>query len=78
MKTTKEIYQFSLVLENVDDKTAGLEDSLYEAGCDDALMNSRNGIVYLDFDREANSLEEAVITAIRDVESASIKAIVKE
>jgi len=67
-------YQFTLVLKNIDEKTAGLEDSLYETGCDDALINYRNGAVYLEFDREANSLEDAVVSAITDVRSASIDA----
>ncbi len=67
-------HQFTLVLKNIDEKTAGLEDSLYETGCDDALMNYRNGAVYLEFDREAKSLEDAVISAIKDVRSASIDA----
>jgi hypothetical protein len=72
----KKIYQFTLVLKNVDENTANLEDSLFETGCDDALINFRNGTVYLDFDREAISFEEAVISAIKDVESASIGAAV--
>lgn len=67
-------FQFTLVLKNVHEKTNDLEDSLYEAGCDDALINFRNGAVYLNFDREASSLEEAVITAIKDVQSSSIDA----
>ena len=69
-------HQFTLVLKNVDENTPHLEDSLYEIGCHDALINFRNGTVYLDFDREALSLEKAVISAIRDVESASVGAIV--
>lgn len=73
---TKKIYQFTLVLRNVDEKTPGLEDSLYNAGCDDALMNFRDGTVYLDFDSLANSLEEAVMCAIRRVEATSVGAIV--
>jgi len=76
MKATKKIYQFTLVLKHVDDKTKNLEDSLYEAGCDDALINFRNGTVYLDFDRKASSLEEAVLSAIKNVESSSINAVV--
>lgn len=73
MKKTQKIYKFILVLKNVDEDTPNLEDSLFEAGCDDALINFRNGTVYLDFDRKASSLEDAVITAIKDVESASVK-----
>lgn len=76
MNILQEIYQFTLILKNIEEETPDLEDSLYEAGCDDALINFRNGTVYLDFDRKAHSFEEAVLSAIRDVERASIKPIV--
>jgi hypothetical protein len=68
------IFQFTLVLRNVDINTPQLEDSLYEAGCDDALINFRNGAVYLEFDREGSSLEEAVISAIKDIKRSSVCA----
>ncbi len=67
-------YHFTLVLSGVDDNTEGLEDALFAAGCDDALINFREGTVYLDFDREAKNLEEAVISAIKDVMSSSLNA----
>lgn len=73
MNKTK-TYQFTLVLKNIDETTSNIEDSLYETGCDDALINFRNGTVYLEFDRESSSLEEAVISAIKEVRSASIEA----
>jgi len=73
VKVTK-TFQFTLVLKKVHEHTLDLEDSLYEAGCDDALINFRNRAVYLDFDREAKTLEEAVISAIKDVQSSSIDA----
>lgn len=76
MKKKQKTYQFILVLKNVDEGTPHLEDSLFEAGCDDALINFRNGTVFLDFDREGTSLEEAVMSAIENVESASVKATV--
>lgn len=66
-------YQFTLVLKDVDENTPNLVDCLYEAGCDDALINYRNGAVYLEFDREADSLEDAVISAIKNVKSSSIE-----
>lgn len=69
-------YLFTLILKDVNENTPGLEDSLYESGCDDALINYRNNAVFLDFDREASSFEEAVISAIKQVESSSIKAVV--
>lgn len=62
-------FQFTLILKNVTENTPDLEENIFDAGCDDALINFRNGTVYLDFDREANSLEEAVISAIKDIES---------
>lgn len=68
------VYQFTLVLDGVDDQTPHLEDSLFEAGCDDALINYKNGTVYLDFDREDKDLEHAIISAIKAVESMKIGA----
>lgn len=70
------LYQFSLILDGVDEKTPGLEDALFEAGCDDALINFKNNAVYLDFDREAEDLERAIISAIKDIESANIGATI--
>jgi hypothetical protein len=77
VKTKKTTYfNFTLVLRGVNEKTEGLEDALFEAGCDDALINFRNGTVYLDFDRESGNLEEAVISAIKQVESLPFGIIV--
>jgi hypothetical protein len=72
----KKSYQFTLILKNVHEKTEDLEDSLYEANCDDALINFKNGAVFLEFDRDGLSLEEAVVSAIKDVHSCSVDAIV--
>lgn len=74
MKKHHQSHQFSLILKNVDEQTPNLEDSLYAAGCSDALINFRNNTIFLDFSREAATLEEAVLLAIKQVESTSIKA----
>ena len=63
-------HEFTLVLSGVDDNTPELEDKLFEAGCDDVLVNFRNGTVYLDFSREAASILEAVISAIHQTENS--------
>jgi DNA-binding transcriptional regulator YiaG len=68
MKSIK-TFQFTLVLKNIPENIDNLEDSLFEASCDDALINFRNGAVYLNFDRESSSLEEAVISAIKNIQS---------
>lgn len=75
MKNEK-TFQFSLVLSGVDENTPNFEDALYEAGCHDALLNSVGGTVYLDFDRSASNFEEAVLSAIQQIEGAGIHAMV--
>jgi transcriptional regulator with XRE-family HTH domain len=67
-------YYFTLVLSGTDEHTEDLEDALFEAGCDDALLNFRESAVFLDFDRKAENIEDAVISAIKDVYNANIGA----
>ena len=62
------IFNFTLVLRGMNKITSQLEDSLYESGCDDAMVHSGNGSIYLTFDRLDTSLEKAVSSAIKDVE----------
>lgn len=69
-------YQFTLVLDGVDENTANIEDALFESGCDDALINYKNSTVYLDFDRAGDDLEQSIISAINDVESAALGATI--
>src|SRR5437899_11339911 len=66
----KETHSFTLILSRVSRLTNKLENTLFEAGCSDALLGTRDGMVYLDFDREAPSFTEALSTAIRDVKKA--------
>lgn len=73
MKSTK-TFKFTLNLKNINPNVPNLEDRLYDANCDDALIHFRNGTFYLDFDREAVSLEEAIISAIKNVKSAFVDA----
>lgn len=68
------LWTFTLVLDGVTELTRQIEDALYEAGCTDALLGSCNGVVFLDFDREAKCLEDAVLSAIAAVEAAGIGA----
>jgi len=70
------LFQFTLVLDGVDENSPELEDKLYLANCDDALINFKNGTVYLDFDRKAENLENAIISAIKDVETSGLDAVI--
>jgi hypothetical protein len=67
-------WTFTLVLSGVRALTAEVEDALFESGCDDALLGTRDGTVYLDFDRQASSFREAILSAVADVEGAGIAA----
>jgi hypothetical protein len=63
-------YSFSLILAGVRELTVGMADALFEAGCDDATPASCEGVVSVDFDREADSLGDAIGSAVKDVERA--------
>ncbi|WP_312226792.1 DNA-binding protein [Pseudescherichia sp.] len=71
------LYNFTLTLSGVTYDTDGLEDALYESGCDDALICAYGNSVYVEFDREADSLDEAISSAVENIESAGIGAIVE-
>lgn len=45
-------------------------DALGEAGCDDCSIGVHGQALELEFDRKGESLQEAIATAIRDVERA--------
>jgi hypothetical protein len=66
------LYHFVLVLSGLSEYDERIEDALFEAGCDDALLIFRDNIPYLDFDRQATNLEEAISSAIQEVESANL------
>ncbi|MCC5926326.1 MAG: hypothetical protein JJU41_07160 [Bacteroidetes bacterium] len=70
-------YNFTLVLDSGIEINDATENMLFEAGCDDALLLRRNGIIYLDFDREGATLSEAVRSAIKQVECDSTTVQVK-
>jgi len=70
--SSNKTFKFTLILKNALASIDELEDSLYEVGCDDALIHCRNSSVYLEFDRVSTSLEDAVISAIKDIQRASI------
>ena len=63
-------YDFKLFLTDVSDVTDDQGDALFEAGCDDGTIVSRDGEVFLRFSRESASLEQAINAAAADVERA--------
>ena len=65
-------HQFLLILTGVSDITPDLSDTLYEATGGDIECNMRHGVAFLEFDRTASSLQEAVTSAIAQVEGCGV------
>jgi hypothetical protein len=65
-----ETHRFTLLLSGVAEMTPELADALYEATRGDIEFNVRNGVAFLEFERAAPTLREAITSAIRDVEGA--------
>jgi hypothetical protein len=61
-------YQFKAVLKIVSELTDG--DALFEAGCNDGTIVSRDGNAFVRFSRESDSLEDAITSAAGDVRKA--------
>ena len=65
-------FDFQLVLSDVEVVTEEIADALFDAGCDDGTPFSSQGVAAIGFAREANSLEEAIRSAIADVNKAGL------
>jgi hypothetical protein len=65
-------YSFTLILSGIEEATEEAAEAIYGV-CDDCLFGSSGGVVYVDFDREADSLLDALKSAIRDVRKAGLK-----
>ena len=67
-------YEFDVILKDISEITDDQADALFSAGCDDATPACSGGLAWLHFDREAASLEEAIRTAITQVQAAGLRA----
>ncbi len=64
-------YEFTLIISEVDDKKA---EAIYSK-CADSSLGKRSGTTYVAFDREAESLEYAIDTAITDLKSVGMQPL---
>jgi len=69
-------FDFTLLLDGIEEITPDVEDALFTAGCDDATISLRFGRMYLTFSRSAVSLKDAIISAIKNVRKSGIDATV--
>jgi hypothetical protein len=66
-------YDFKLILAGISDMTDDQGNALFEAGCDDGTIVSRDGAVFVRFSRESISLEQAINSAAADVQRAGFQ-----
>jgi hypothetical protein len=66
-------YSFTVRVSGLSTDPDHYEDALYEAGCDDALIAVIDDTIFVDFDREAPSFDEAVRSATLNIEKAGGK-----
>lgn len=63
-------YEFSIIASGLDPEAGDFEARFYNSGCDDALVAFQRGHTIVDFAREANSIDDAIASAIENVRSA--------
>ncbi|HEU5117156.1 MAG TPA: hypothetical protein VFT74_10865 [Isosphaeraceae bacterium] len=70
---TQRTYRFDLMLSiELDDDAFG---RLKSVCSDDVLVGVLAGVPYAEFDREAPTLAEAILSAVRDVEAAKVEGL---
>ncbi len=65
-------HTFTLILSGVAEITPELANALYAATQGDIELNLRNGVAFVEVERTAASLREAITAAIREVEQAAV------
>jgi hypothetical protein len=63
---------FTLILSGVAELTPELADALYAATHGDIELNVRDEVAFLEFERKAPTLREAITAAICEVEGADV------
>ena len=63
-------YEFSIIASGLDPQADDFETRFYDAGCDDATVSFQKGHIIIDFARSADSVIEAISSAVENVISA--------
>lgn len=72
------LYHFTIVVRDANADLVDLEDQFFEAGCEDALLCQYNGIVYLEFGREAKNAAQAITSALDSIRTLGFKDLIVE
>lgn len=68
-------YDFVLILSPETEMNEALGNALYEAGCDDCTPGCLSGVPMVLFHRQAASLEDAIRSAVADVQKTGSTAV---
>ena len=71
------VHHFTLIVDGADLQDQSVIDRLFEAGCDDALVGSADGVQFIDFDRDAAGMDVAILSAVADVEQVGGVQVVR-
>ncbi len=67
------MHEFSIIASGLNPEAEDFESRFYDAGCDDATVSFQKGRIIVDFARDAETLEDAISTAIENVITAGAK-----
>ncbi|HEU0081979.1 MAG TPA: hypothetical protein VFQ87_03830 [Bradyrhizobium sp.] len=72
-RTTMKNFEFSIIASGLDPESEDFEQRFHDAGCDDATVSFQKGRIIVDFTREAGSIDDAVVSAMKNVEAAGAR-----
>ncbi len=75
MNSAIKSFEFTIYIKDLKASHHCVEDRLFEAGCDDALLCSIKNDLYLEFVRKAQILDLAIHKALKDIETAGCQSI---
>ena len=70
-------FEFTVIASGLDPQADDYEARFYDGACGDATVSFQNGHTILDFEREADSLTDAIISAVHDASNvgATLEAV---
>jgi hypothetical protein len=67
---TLKAYEFSIIASGLNPEAEDFESRFFDAGCDDATVSFQKGHIIVDFSREAESIGEAIGSAVENIMAA--------
>lgn len=75
MDEALQTFNFTILIVDSKRSEICIEDRLFEAGCDDVLMCTVDDNIYLEFEREALSIQMAIQGALKEIKAAGCKDV---